>query len=839
MAMTRKALLIGADNGLSGVANDVNAMAQALQPRRFATELLVTPHATRAAILDAYEKLIADADPDDALVIYYSGHGGRGQSPAGPDLQFIVPDDYTDSSDTDFRGITNVELSVLLARLTDVAPNTSVILDCCHASHLSRPAVLRVKSLLRATDWLPTYETLQQHVARLVDAGLQVQLRPLVSTRAVRAVACAPAGLAWESANRDGVTMGLFTDALSRALREADGLRLTWSTLIDAVRRQVQVFTPEQRPEVEGPAERQPFETTELDPLYALPVVALGPDRVKLLGAPLLGVELGDQFAIMPVGATGPQDGPVIGTATVDQLLPAAAQAQLRLATAGQDVPPDARAHRIRAAAAALPVRLPDGHPATAELLKAMALRPLLRLADPETDIDVGVEVVADPDGRLVVRDSVGPLHPPYSAKPLGINAVMANLQRIAQASALRRLSGDPTRPLAHRVVIEWGRVHADGRMEPLPPSGALLFAHADEGVYFRLRNEGDRPRYVSLIDIGLSYRIEVLTIDDPSGVQLAPDATYTYGWNENRQRTGVAITWPETMDTTVSRPETVMVLISDEPVDVTALRQREVRGEVEGRGGESTLGQLLEQIATGESRDVGSAPVSQIRFDVRQIDFLVSPTPPPAAERATFLIDDRPELPIRLLSPRGAGPAKVAVRIDELVVHRNRALRSTDIRVDAVVQTGATGDQPGYRTQTLRFSNVGDECRLPVDNALIYHGPAVDFLDIAIWVSRDTTGSLALSDLLRDKLTDPALQASAAQLAGLAVALPQAAAAVATVSAGVVLVNTAYELLTGVMGRSIGLYRTSLLAQEQFGIGRHQRHPQDFSFTFSIEAVN
>jgi hypothetical protein len=51
--------------------------------------------------------------------------------------------------------------------------------------------------------------------------------------------------------------------------------------------------------------------------------------------------------------------------------------------------------------------------------------------------------------------------------------------------------------------------------------------------------------------------------------------------------------------------------------------------------------------------------------------------------------------------------------------------------------------------------------------------------------------------------------------------------------------VNTAYQLLTGVVGRSVGLYRTSLLAQEQFGIGRHQRHPQDFSFTFAIEGVD
>src|SRR3954466_7253897 len=71
--MTRKALLIGSQtNGLTGVLNDVEAMAAALEPRGFQVTRLVTPVATREAILDAYEKLIVDAAPDDAFVLYYS-----------------------------------------------------------------------------------------------------------------------------------------------------------------------------------------------------------------------------------------------------------------------------------------------------------------------------------------------------------------------------------------------------------------------------------------------------------------------------------------------------------------------------------------------------------------------------------------------------------------------------------------------------------------------------------------------------------------------------------------------------------------------------------------------
>src|SRR4051794_16993835 len=254
--MTRKALLIGAQtNGLIGVLNDVEAMAAALEPRGFQVERLVTPDATRQAILDAYEKLIADASPDDGFVLYYSGHGGRAQSADGPDLQFIVPDDYDDSGEDDFRGITGVELSVRLARLTNVALNTTVVVDCCHAAHMSRQTEMRVKALLRPPRVRLTYDTVRRHNARMAAEGLRIDLRSLISNpHAVRVVACSPSESAWEGTNRDGVEMGLLTDALSRALRNAESLRVNWSTLIGTVRRQVQELQPVQRPEAEGPS---------------------------------------------------------------------------------------------------------------------------------------------------------------------------------------------------------------------------------------------------------------------------------------------------------------------------------------------------------------------------------------------------------------------------------------------------------------------------------------------------------------------------------------------------------------------------------------------------------
>src|SRR5690606_20288165 len=137
---------------------------------------------------------------------------------------------------------------------------------------------------------------------------------------------------------------------------------------------------------------------------------------------------------------------------------------------------------------------------------------------------------------------------------------------------------------------------------------------------------------------------------------------------------------------------------------------------------------------------------------------------------------------------------------------------------------------------KTARFSRVQDGDRLPLDNLLIYHGPAVDYLDIAWWVARDDRRARALSELLRDRLTDGNIQTAVQSLAILA---PQVGLAATAVTAGAIIVNTAYELLSQAVDRTIGLYRTSFLASEDFGVGRHPAHGSftagDFSFAYEI----
>lgn len=96
--------------------------------------------------------------------------------------------------------------------------------------------------------------------------------------------------------------------------------------------------------------------------------------------------------------------------------------------------------------------------------------------------------------------------------------------------------------------------------------------------------------------------------------------------------------------------------------------------------------------------------------------------------------------------------------------------------------------------------------------------------------------------DMFETTINSASFRDAATVLAGLAVEAPTAGAIVAGLGAATSIVNLAYKLITEAAGKTIGLYRTSLLANENFGIGRHPAsgtlRAQDFSFWYELTAV-
>lgn len=628
--MSGHALLIGCGTGgLTGVDNDLNAMEKALLPRGFTITRITGPQATRAGILAAYRQLIDTVRPDEAAVVYYSGHGGRVQAPPpetpGPsltDLQFLVPTDIDDPDREDFRGITSIELSELLRRLLERTENATVILDCCYSGRLSR-----TDGLVKSRSEKERYETLRDHIEKLRAAGELPAgpLDPLGNTRAVRVVACAQEQLALEYQGVDGLPIGVLTESLAAALAEADTERVSWTSVMERIRRRVLHLNPFQRPEVEGPAQRFLFET-ELDDAHALATVtALPGGRARIPCAALLGVEAGDVFELtgpVPVGG-GPAER--IGELRIDRLGPFTADGPVAYEAGWTALPTGAKARRTVSVAPATPVGLPDpADPRAAALLDAVRAAPGLRPARPGEPWTADVRI--EPNGALSIYDRVGKLPGEYAANAAGAEALCRSLEALGRALALRALTGETPWSLKADVAFEWGKV-LQGARSPLSATGATVLV--GDSVYLSVRNDSTEIVYVSLIDIGVSAQVTILTNDSPAGRRLEPGREYVFGYEGLDGRLdGVRLSWPERFDRLAPRPETVLLLVSDAPQDVSVLAQRGVGRSKPAADRSSPLVGLLQQATGRREFELPHSGDRIVRYDAHRVDFALDPVP-------------------------------------------------------------------------------------------------------------------------------------------------------------------------------------------------------------------
>lgn len=119
------ALVIGVGADLPVTIDDAKAIAATLgDPRRCAIpteniQVLTDMGATRSGILSALEEIAGRSRPEDAVTIYYSGHGGKMQS----GRRFLVPHDRKWLYGDDFTDL----LTAIPAR------RLLLLLDCCYA----------------------------------------------------------------------------------------------------------------------------------------------------------------------------------------------------------------------------------------------------------------------------------------------------------------------------------------------------------------------------------------------------------------------------------------------------------------------------------------------------------------------------------------------------------------------------------------------------------------------------------------------------------------------------------------------------------------------------------
>lgn len=861
--MAKHALVVGSKTaGLEGPIGDAEQMAAALREVGFTIDLRTkADEASRDGILEGYERLIRNVEPEDAAVFYYSGHGTRvrpsddraGSATSGVPraLQALVPTDFERSTAGEFRGILDVELSVLLARLTDRTRNATVILDCCHSAAMSRDgalsdSVVRPKALLH-----PCYVDLEGHLARLRGQGLATDLLAATGNpHAVRLVAAGQSESAFER-SVGKVTVGTFTESLLLRLHDARGQRVTWDAVGKAVRERVLSIHATQRADIEGPRRRYLFETEEAPSNGAVAIIAGDQPRTGLLRAGRLhGVHKGDQYAVLPNASEDMARR--VATATVATAGTTESTASLQLVPPTAQLPPGAQAFRIASAAPRRAIQLVADGTERDAITRAILATDRFVIAGEGEDSAILAAVKLEGGMLQLLYPSGVPVVPASKWPGDSLDRLITNLRMLTAAQSLRELESELDQLPDTAVEVTWGRVES-GDPHELLTSGAAL--SVGERLFVRITNKHPRKQklYVSVFDIGVAQRIQLLTHAWPAGYELEHKESFTLGEDASGKLVGLKLGWSNAIPEDIVRTESLVVIVTERPCDLTAVETPGAKslwrsaGATRGAPAERRLQQLVRQFQYGVTRDIGRDAIEEVEGHlVHHISFELSPWPLSHRNKG-FLIDDSPAESMRIFTPRGLVRAsrKIAIRITKVIVHDTRSwFGSADVRLDALVVTRSAAGVTPYHTVTQRFEKITDGELLPLENVLIYHGDATDFVDLRVWLSRDCDRSKTFTELLDHEASSAEFKDAAAALLTVA-AVSAVAPAVAAIGAVATLTAIAWKVLCEALPKTIGLYQTSLLAGEGAGFGEGT-HPgsgmlraQGFSFGYQVVAVD
>ncbi len=624
--MVKRALIIRSGyNPLAGFENSASCIAQSLRTRGFEIVSCEGGHATRAGILRAYEDLIGHARPDDAVVVYYVGHGGLVTNPSytpGGDLprhfQYICPTDFAQTTEVDFRGISSPELSLRLVALSRKTRNATVILDCCYAAQMSRgdesPGARPVSPALTRAGLVHHLRSLDQRELERVVTG---------NPDAVRVVATEQSGSAYyvmlphaDALRAIGVDLpaggwiGAMTLELVQILAEVGDRRVTWRSVGEALRARLHV----QRPEIEGPIDRIPFS------LEIVEVVGFGV-RADMHGGgaiieagSLLGVSPGDVYGVMPAGSTRLEPECLVADVTVDEVTGIDSRShRIAWRTNVAVLPAHAVAIPRALACERYPVHIVADGARESAIAAALCASPRLRVATPH-DGDRLAELRVEGDA-LELRDVTGPLSPPRPY-PGSLADAVHDLETMATVRRLRAMSGDQGLPPGSVSVelLVGGTGHP---FRALADHDAAL--GLEDRFAVRLANVTGAPLFGHVFDVGLRQRIVALS--DPGGLRLMPDSPVYCGAVSTGRLVGIAPSWPAGLPRDWPRISTVLVVITREPADLSALTRTEhlVRSAQRASSPPRSRGARARGGTRGES---GSSPPAAGTFALHWLDF-------------------------------------------------------------------------------------------------------------------------------------------------------------------------------------------------------------------------
>lgn len=419
-AGTQRALLIGISNyqsnlpPLAGSRNDVLLIEELLVQKygfdRSNIRIMVDEEATRAGIFAAIRALSEVAEPDDIVLIHYSGHGSQapdtnGDEPDGKD-ETILP---YDSRMPGIPDITDDDLNALINMFR--SDSVVVILDSCHSGTGTRSGPSQVSQRWVAPD---TRRELYESVATR-----QVVTLPISENHIFFAAAQESESELDGPFGPDNLRLGLFTAALVGALVNAPPT-VTPRQAIEGVNARVEALKasaagmPIPEPNMEAPLDKQqrPMFVFRDDPA---PQPMLGTSQMPVLYTAAAQPSFGEAKAVFASmnGAARPELARSI-TASIGASLTVATSLQDADAVVDQighdvfDVYGPAGVVRVAsdisrsggAAAGTASSQVADYQFLKSILLNAPTLADLLTLENPQPGLSINMRAAGVPDVR-------------------------------------------------------------------------------------------------------------------------------------------------------------------------------------------------------------------------------------------------------------------------------------------------------------------------------------------------------------------------------------------------------------------------------------------------------
>ncbi|KUJ17459.1 uncharacterized protein LY89DRAFT_53904 [Mollisia scopiformis] len=581
-ASKKRALLIGgSEKSLNGVRHDLTAMSDLLIARGFDITLCYGESATRDGIIRAWRHLIQQTSKEDAVVVYYSGHGGCAPKNSGPGLplQYLLPTDIEESKPGDFRGILDVEVSHLARGLTNKTRNVTIILDCCHAELMSRgPFQVRFYAPV-------SRETLENHRRQLQESGFFDQSSFYLegNPHSVRVVACGSDQGAYEVfiSDKDQVSMGQMTRELVAVIKDAGDNIISWDAVLVHLRKvlmdpNISAF---QRPQVEGEMMRALFSLDRLDYWGQLGLKQRG-NNVILMGGLLAGIRDGDEYAIMPLTAVAVDPTKQIAVATVLHVMPTTSKVHVQYFGSHWKLP-----ERSKGGAKAFPLRMIRPELGIEVLVNDTALSDRLssRLSKSRFvhhfktgSYEHGPLATIQQENNKLVLIHHRPRPAPILKYEILTNSnpgdavedAIYQVEKLAKSDHMLQMNAKPKYTLdCSSVSITMGCVQ-DSSPVPLPEGDRSVIE--EQYVYVKIQNDGTRQVFASIFLVTGIGTISWLSRGDPSGVDILPKTTYTYGENKsNEELEGTRLVWPKSIPRSGDLDESIVVVLSSRHVDL------------------------------------------------------------------------------------------------------------------------------------------------------------------------------------------------------------------------------------------------------------------------------